>query len=144
MIKEYLVRLWNAIWKYKANVFCMMVAIILYFLNQFLFKNSFTGIVGYFCKCFFNDLVCPLFFLSYVQIVLIWAECEMKKYVTILMVGMSAGLVWEFFAPVINSNAVTDLYDLICYFSGIQIYYLIMVIEKKQMVSKNGAYFERI
>ena len=39
---------------------------------------------------------------------------------------------------------IDDLYDLVCYFSGIQIYYLIMVIEKKRMVSKNGAYFERI
>ena len=43
---------------------------------------------------------------------------------------MTAGLIWEFFAPLINAKAVTDIYDLICYLIGVHIYYVITIIEK--------------
>ena len=109
----------------------MMVAIGVYCLNQFMFKNNFDGVAGYFCNCYLNDLVCPLFFLSYVQIVLIWARHEVKTYIGLVIIGMSAGFVWEYFAPIINPRAITDVYDLICYFCGIQIYYFVASVEKK-------------
>lgn len=38
---------------------------------------------------------------------------------------MSAGFVWEYFAPVINNTAVTDPMDLVCYFMGTITYYII-------------------
>ncbi len=108
-----------------------MVAILIYCLNQMILKKHFDGIVGYFCKCYLNDLICPMFFLSYAQIMLIWAKHEIKTYIGLLILGMSAGVIWEYFAPIINPRAVTDGYDLICYFCGIQIYYFIAWIEKR-------------
>lgn len=131
MKNQYFARFWDSIWKYKANPLCMMITIVLYFMNQMVFKKCLTGAVGYFCNCFFNDLICQLFFLSYVQIFLIWAEREIKSYIGFLTVGMSAGLIWEFFAPLINTKAVTDIYDLICYLVGVHIYYVITIIEKR-------------
>lgn len=97
------------------------------------FKNYLTGWLGYFCKCFLNDLICPIFFLAYVQIILIWAGCEIKNYSVILVIGMAAGLIWEYVAPTINPRAVTDIFDLICYFCGINIYYLITTFEKNRI-----------
>ena len=94
--------------------------------------------VGYVCNCFFNDLICQLFFLPYVQIFLIWAEREIKSYIGFLTVGMTAGLIWEFFAPLINAKAVTDIYDLICYLIGVHIYYAIVTIEKDYIKKKKN------
>ena len=109
----------------------MVVAIAIYCLNQMLFKKQFVGVIGYFCNCHLNDLVCPLFFLSYAQIMLIWARHEISTYMGLLILGMAAGFIWEYFAPIINPRAVTDVYDLICYFCGIQIYYAVALVEKK-------------
>lgn len=131
MEPDYITQLWHSILKRKANIICMIIAITVYCLNQILFKNLFEGVISYFCKCHLNDLVCPLFFLAYAQIMLIWAKHEIQKYVGLLALGMSAGFVWEYFAPVINPRAVTDVYDLICYFCGIQIYYFATLVEKK-------------
>lgn len=133
MAGQFLRQLWEAINKRKSNAVCIIIALAVYFLNQLFFKKFFTGWIGYFCKCFLNDLVCTLFFLAYVQIVLIWARQEINNYAFILMIGMVAGLIWEYFAPIINPRAVTDIYDLICYFCGIHIYYLISVIERKRI-----------
>ncbi len=126
-----MIRLWHSMWKRKTNIACMVVAIAIYCLNQMMLKKQFIGAIGYFCKCHLNDLVCPLLFLSYAQIMLIWAGHEIQKYVGLLVLGMSAGFVWEYFAPIINPKAVTDAYDLICYFCGIQIYYFATLVEKK-------------
>ena len=130
MKNQYFVRFLDSIWKYKANPLCMMITIVLYLMNQMVFKKCFTGTVGYFCNCFFNDLICQLFFLPYVQTFLIWAKREIKSYIGFLAFGMTAGLIWEFFAPLINAKAVTDIYDLICYLIGVHIYYVITIIEK--------------
>lgn len=132
MENKYIAQLWNAIWRRKTNVICMLVAIVIYCLNQLVLKKLFEGGMGYFCNCYLNDLVCPLFFLSCAQIMLIWAKYEIKNYIGLLLLGMSAGCVWEYFAPVINHNAVTDVYDLVCYFGGIQIYYFVISIEKRK------------
>lgn len=128
---DYIAQLWHSVWKRKTNVICMVVAVSIYCLNQILLKNQFVGAIGYFCKCYLNDLVCPLFFLAYAQIILIWARHEINTYIGLLLLGMSAGFVWEYFAPIINPKAVTDVYDLICYFCGIQIYYFIALVERK-------------
>lgn len=128
---KYIVQLWKSIKKRRTNIICMTLAIAIYCFNQLIFKRLFAGGLGYFCKCYLNDLVCPLFFLSYSQMFLIWAEHEIKTYSGLIILGMAAGCVWEFFAPIVNHRAVTDGYDLICYFCGIQIYYFIAILEQK-------------
>ena len=131
MVWDYIKKLWHSTWKRKANIFCLSIAVAIYILNQTLFKNYFAGIAGYFCHCYLNDLVCPLFFLSYAQIMLIWAGHEIKTYTRLVLLGMVAGFVWEYFAPIINPKTVTDVCDLFCYFVGIQIYYLATIAERK-------------
>lgn len=131
MKNNYIVYVWYSVRKRKTNIICMTVAVVIYCFNQLLLKKQFVGIIGYFCKCYLNDLVCPLFFLSYSQIILIWAKYEIRTYTGLLFLGMTAGFIWEYFAPFINPKAVSDIYDLICYFCGIQIYYFVALVEKK-------------
>ena len=53
----------------------------------------------------------------------------MNSYIKCASIGMTGGIVWEYFAPVINVKTTTDHWDLLCYFIGISIYYLVFRIE---------------
>lgn len=116
----------QAIFKRRVNILCMGAALSVYCLNKFLLINISSGPIRYFFRCYLNDLVCPLFFLGYCQILFIWVEHELSSYKSCLLLGMSAGIVWEYFAPVINSKAVSDPLDLLCYFIGSTIYVVLM------------------
>lgn len=109
----------------KRECYCIAIAVMVYLLNKVLFVHYVSGWVWYFCVSHLNDLVCPLFFLGYVQIVLKWVDVEKISYTYCVLLGMSAGFVWEYFAPIINADAVTDTIDLLCYFVGTNIYYWI-------------------
>lgn len=108
----------QAILKKKVNIYCIVFAICIYITNKTILIPNIPGKIGLFCRCYLNDFVCPLFFLGYCQILLIWINIELKSYKTIIILGMFAGIIWEFFAPIINHKSVTDYYDLLCYFTG--------------------------
>lgn len=116
----------NAIWTRKINVIAMGISILLYVFNKCIWIDQTNGFLLIFCQCYLDDLVCPLFFLPYCQILLIWINREIRTYRGCLLLGMSAGLVWEYFAPIINKNAVSDPMDLLCYFVGISVYYILL------------------
>lgn len=94
-------------------------------MNKKILIGKMNGVMGYFFHCYFNDLMAPIFFLSICSIVLKWAGCKTLNLITLIILGMSAGFVWEYFAPVINNTAVTDPVDLVCYFMGTITYYII-------------------
>jgi hypothetical protein len=119
----------NFLFKRKCNICCITFALFVYGINKLLLSNITAGILEMFCRSFLNDLVCPLFFLGFVNIILLWIGFESTSYLKCLFIGMTAGMVWEYFAPVINPKAITDPWDLLCYFIGISIYYLILKIE---------------
>ena len=55
---------------------------------------------------------------------LIWSDLEIQTYRNCILFGMISGFVWEYLAPIINPNSVSDPIDLVCYFIGTTIYYL--------------------
>ena len=128
MEKKHLSKL-NFAFKRKCNIFCMTVALMVYAINKIWLTNITAGAAEVFCRSFLNDLVCPLFFLGFANIAFLWAGFELNSYLKCVLVGMISGLIWEYFAPVINKKATSDPWDLLCYFIGISIYYLILRIE---------------
>lgn len=112
--------------KRNVNLWCVGIAILIYIINKYILVNCLSGWVGYFCHCHLNDLVCPLFFLGFSQLMLIWAGCEVKSYRYCMMIGLIGGIIWEYVAPLINPKAVSDLIDMLCYLVGTTVYYLIM------------------
>ena len=115
----------QAVAKKPVNVWCIFLSMSLYLINKFYLSEIATGWIGFFCRCFLNDFMCPLFFLSFSQILLIWAEHEITSYWGIIFLGMSGGILWEYVAPLINPRAVSDPLDLVCYFVGANIYFCI-------------------
>lgn len=45
---------------------------------------------------------------------------------------MVAGCIWEYGAPFINAKAVSDVWDLVCYFIGGMVYSLLMKYEQNK------------
>lgn len=122
----------QSVLKRRVNPLCIGIAIIVYCLNKLILMRISFGPMETFFRCYLNDLVCPLLFLGYCQILLILIDYEFRSYKSCLLLGMSAGIVWEYFAPVINPKAVSDPWDLLCYFGGSSIYFMFMKIGQRR------------
>lgn len=116
----------------KKNLICMAVAITLFILNEMILKEITSGKIKLFFGGHFNDLICPLFFLGYCQIVFVWIKKELKSYSLIMLLIMVAGLIWEYLIPLLKPASTSDPLDLMFYFIGANIYYLTMVLKYKQ------------
>jgi hypothetical protein len=99
---------------------------VLYFTNNSVIKAHTAGLLHIFFVCYFNDLMAPLFLLSYSNI-LLWTvnkRCLKLKYIVAFC--LTAGFVWEFLAPCFKEGSVTDPLDLLCYVLGGILYWGIM------------------
>ena len=105
----------NSIRKRPINIILIISVLGLYFFNNKIIKPYTEGMVHIFFTSFFNDLLCPYFFLGYANLLLITCNREMVKFRIIFAVGMTAGFVWEFIAPFLKTGSVTDIGDLVCY-----------------------------
>ncbi len=103
----------------------MSVVVVLYLLNNHFLKYNTSGIINVFFKCYFNDLMAPCFLLAYTNIFLDTIEKRLQKIKQIIPFCLCAGLVWEFFTPLIKSSSVTDLFDIVSYLIGGTIYFII-------------------
>lgn len=80
---------------------------------------------------YFNDLICPLFFLSYCNILLLSIGKEIKKLHWLLLFIFCVGPVWEFVTPLLKETSVTDVFDLVCYLVGTIFYWFVLKIYQK-------------
>lgn len=115
----------KAIIKRKIHLPLMLIVLLLYGLNKLVLSPQLAGSIGEFFRFYFNDLICPLFYLSCVQILLIWAGYEMSTYKVVLFWGLLGGVIWEFLIPLLKPTSVCDYKDLLCYFLGSTLYYVI-------------------
>lgn len=120
-----------AVFKRKVNLLGITAALFIYAINKAFLISHTAGTLNYFCRCYLNDLVCPFFFLGYCQILLLWMlNREIKSYWKCMLLMMAAGCVWEYGSPIINSRAVSDPWDLLCYFVGGTVYFLMIKCEQ--------------
>ena len=107
------------------DVATIFIVALLYVINNIFLKRMCcctalnTFFVGY-----FNDLICPLGFISYLNIVFSYINHRIKKWWEIQLWTLGAGMIWEYFAPLVKPTAVADPYDLLCYIFGAGFYYL--------------------
>lgn len=113
------------IYRNKSNIICIITSLQVYVLNKSIFISKADGVVRYFLRCYLNDLMAPFFFLAVSGLLLKWAGCEKINVLILIILGMFAGIVWEYFAPIINSDAISDPIDLLCYFFGTMGYWCV-------------------
>ena len=63
----------------------------------------------------------------------------MRSLKEILIVGTIAGLIWEFIAPLMKQNSITDYIDILCYVISTIIYWVILnyTVKKAQTNDNN-------
>lgn len=105
------------------HLFLIIGVLFLYCLNNVLLKRISSGALHYFLVCHLNDILCPVFFFSYSNMLLRMVGRELKTLRQILLFGALVGFGWEFIAPLVNPRSVSDYYDLLCYLLGSGIYY---------------------
>jgi len=106
------------------NTACMTGAVCLYLLNRFFLKDTVTGTLGFFLRCRFNDLMCPLVVIPMCQIVIHrFLHTSMQKLHTLLLFTLACAFVWEFVIPLVNAGSTADLWDVVCYMGGAVLYY---------------------
>lgn len=110
------------------NLTLIICVSILYFINNTVLKLCTTGHLQLFFICHFNDLICPLFFLSYSNLLLITIQRELTKIKGIVLLCLIAGLIWEYFTPLIKPSSVSDIVDIICYLVGASLYWFLLTL----------------
>ena len=108
------------------------IVFFLYLINNSVLKGLFKHTCAeWFFIGYFNDLICPIGFLSYLNIVGSFSNKRIERLLEIQIWMLGAGLVWEFVAPIAKPGSVTDLWDLMCYQFGGILYYLIIILKKR-------------
>ncbi len=134
--EEYLVKILDSIKQKPINMILICIVLFLYIINNIYLKENTSNILNRFLICHFNDFICPLFFVSYSNLLLITVNRELKKLKWIMLFVLCSGLIWEFFAPVIKPSSVTDFIDLFFYMLGTFLYWWITKIYR--LVEKRG------
>ncbi len=114
------------------NAILIGTAVALYLINNKFIKPNTDGMLHIFFVSYFNDLLCPLFFLGYSNMLLITNNKELTRLIVLLIVCLSAGCVWEFVAPFLKRGSVTDFFDLVCYAVGTTGYWLLLKMSIKK------------
>ena len=97
-----------------------------YVINNCYLKAHTGGALQYFLICHFNDLICPLLFFAYANLLLLTVEREITRLWVILLISMGTSFLWEFAAPLFKASATTDPVDLACYIAGGILYWVIL------------------
>ena len=121
-LRKHLVPLFR---KIPPDAYILIGILLLYCVNSFWLKSRVGGGAGYFLRCHFNDLCAGIFIMAYINLLLSFKEIRIHRLHRILLICLAAGMVWEFFAPLINSRSATDYIDLACYAAGGLVYWTI-------------------
>lgn len=109
----------------------------LYLCNRLALQSVTAGWLHVFCKNHLNDLICPLLFLSVAEVLFIMAGREQTAFPAVFIVGLAAGLIWEYVGPIINPRSTSDPLDLLCYCAGTCLYYGLLWLDMRRSAPPN-------
>ena len=121
----------NSIKNKPVNGYVIAVTAVLYCLNRFYLKSHTSGWINYLLRCHFNDFLCGSLFTAYSNVFLNTRKVMLNKLPHILAYCFFAGLVWEFVAPYVRKDAVSDWIDVLCYVLGGLAYWSVLCISFK-------------
>ena len=116
------------------NLLILITCVLLYVFNTFIFSKLNDMILKYFFSCYFNDLLAPILLFSYINLILslINKKIYSLKYLMIIIIPCS--LIWEYLAIFLKPTSVSDPMDILFYFYGTFIYWMVYKIwvQKKE------------
>lgn len=106
----------------KFDLCCIVIVAILYIINIFVKKHTNNS----FLNCYFNDVLCPIIAMSYLNIMLSIYNIKIRSFVPIIILMLVCGIMWEYIG--LNPKRVSDVMDIVCYVVGGAIYWFIFKI----------------
>ena len=111
--------------KNKKNFSLIIICLLFFLLNTLLLKNIDLGILNSFFRGYFNDLLAPIIFLSFMNILLKnILNIEIKKATYLISITLIISFIWEYIAIFLKPSSTFDYLDIIAYLIGCLIYYI--------------------
>lgn len=133
--------LFISVQKRPVNILLMIFVSGLYLANNLIIKPNSDGILHMFFCCYFNDLICPLFFFAYTNMLLLTVDKELTNFWAICGMGVVVSVAWEYGAPYLKPSSVSDPVDIVCYIAGSVLYWgllkLYIYIQKRKSNNPN-------
>ena len=108
--------------KINKDIIILIICLILYVINQLFLKK--IGIL--FFNNYFNDLLAvPLYFSIINLISLQISNKEINSLKTLFFITIILSFLGEYVAIFLRKGSVTDYWDILCYFIGMLIYYIL-------------------
>ena len=110
--------------EFPLNGYVIIITMAFYCINRFFLKTHTVGWLNYILRCHFNDFLCGALFTAYSNVFLNTRHALLNKLPHILAYCFCAGLVWEFVAPFVRKDSISDWLDILCYMLGGIAYWL--------------------
>jgi len=107
------------------NLSIFITCIILYGFNTIIFSSINNYNLHYFFSSYFNDLLAPLLLFSYINLILSLIDKKMYSLKYLFLIIILSSFVWEFIAPIFKPNSISDPIDILFYFIGTMVYWII-------------------
>lgn len=131
---NYICHMWMKM-EYKRDIYILIACLVLYLLNQFFLKKM--GII--FFNNYFNDLIAVPLYFALINIVSIHlSNKEINSFKILFIITIILSLLGEYVSIFVRKGSVTDYLDIICYFVGMMIYYLLKNCKKLNWRFING------
>lgn len=108
------------------NVIISCIVVVLYFSNNLFFKAHTSGPLHMLLICHFNDFLGGVLFVAYTNVLLYSRGLLLYRFWPVIRFCLVAALFWEFVAPLIREDSVSDWYDVLSYILGGCLYCLLL------------------
>ena len=136
--KPWLARLGESLRRQPLNPALILLVAGAYWVNNRYLKSAFTGAARLFFVGYFNDLICPLLFFGYANLLLLTVGKELRQFRRLLLLGLCVSAVWEGLAPLVKPGAVADPLDVACYLAGSAAYGGLLRLAQARQAKKAG------
>ncbi len=115
------------------NFYIFISCVCLYVINTLFFSNLANPKLNCFFNCFFNDLLAPILLFSYINLVLSFYNKKLYSLKYLFLITIACSFVWEYLILFFKPTSVSDPIDVLFYFLGTMIYWIIY----KNWIHKN-------
>jgi hypothetical protein len=107
------------------NYLILIICVLLFDFNKLIFLNISYYHLNYFFSGYFDDLLAPILLFSYMNLVLSFINKKIYSIKYLILIIILCSFVWEYLVIFIKPGSVSDPIDILCYFIGTLIYWII-------------------
>ena len=108
--------------KLNRDIIILIICLLFYLINQVFLKK--IGIL--FFNNYFNDLLAVPLYFSIINIISLQiSNKEITSFKTLFFITIILSFLGEYVAIYLRKGSVTDYWDIICYFIGMLVYYVL-------------------